>query len=290
MKVTVVGLGLIGGSAALDLKSSGFAREVMGVDTCEDNAEKALELRLIDRVMPLDSALRSSDLVILAIPVGAMIRVLPEILSQISPTTTVTDMGSTKSKVCEAVAAHSARTQFVPSHPMAGTENSGPAAAKANLFARKIAVICDHGSVGAEHRARVEAMYAALKMRVIFMTPSEHDIHTAYVSHLSHISSFVLANTVLEKEMNVETIFDLAGGGFESTVRLAKSSPEMWGPIFQQNQENIAEALGIYIRQLKEFHKALVDGDSEYTKKTMEDANRIRRVLSGLGARVERRQ
>lgn len=290
MKLAVVGLGLIGGSVALDLKACGFASEVVGVDASEENARIALELKLVERVLPLQEAVADADLIVLAIPVSAMTTVLPEILSQISTNATVTDMGSTKSKVCESIEAHPARSQFVPSHPMAGTENSGPSAAKMNLFARKIAVICDHGSVAPIHRTRVEKMYEALQMRVIFMTPTEHDVHTAYVSHLSHISSFVLANTVLEKERDVDTIFNLAGGGFESTVRLAKSSPEMWGPILEQNQKNIADALGIYIRQLQEFHEALSLGEGERMKKIMEDANRIRRVLAGLGNRVERRQ
>lgn len=212
LRVTVVGLGLIGGSVALDLKARGFAHEVLGVDASAENAQLAQELKLVGAVRPLAEAVAEADLVVLAIPVGAMTRVLPEILDLIPETTTVTDMGSTKAKVCAAVGNHPKRAQFVPSHPMAGTENSGPSAAKSNLFDRKIAVICDHGSVGAEHRARVEAMYAALGMRLVFMTPAEHDVHTAIVSHLSHVSSFVLANTVLEKEKDVTAIFDLAGG------------------------------------------------------------------------------
>ncbi len=289
MKVAVVGLGLIGGSVALDLKARGFASEVVGVDASAENVRIALELDIIRDIRPLVEAVAGADLVVLAIPVGAMIRVLPEILDAIPATATVTDMGSTKVKVCAAIADHPKRAQFVPSHPMAGTENSGPSAAKSNLFDRKIAVICDHGSVAPSHRARVEAMYVALGMRLVFMTPAEHDVHTAFVSHLSHVSSFVLANTVLEKEKDVTAIFDLAGGGFESTVRLAKSSPEMWGPILEQNRDNIADALGTYIRQLQEFHSALVAGDDGKMRTIMEDAGRIRRVLSGLGTRVERR-
>jgi prephenate dehydrogenase len=290
MKVTVVGLGLIGGSAALDLRARGFASSVTGAESNPDHAREALALKLVDRVAELEGAVAEADLVILAVPVGALSQILPSVLDAVGSATTVTDMGSTKEKVCAVIAGHPKRSQFVPSHPMAGTENSGPSAAKMGLFDRKIAVVCDDGSVGPAHRARVEAMYAALGMRVVTMSPAEHDLHTAYISHLSHISSFVLATTVLEKERDVGAIFDLAGGGFESTVRLAKSSPAMWNPIFEQNRENIAAALGAYIAQLQDFHGALVAGSSARTREIMEDANRIRRVLAGLGTRVERRQ
>jgi prephenate dehydrogenase len=280
MNVAIVGLGLIGGSAALDLKSSGFATSVTGVDANKDHTEEALRLKLVDRVAPLDEAISSAEVVILAIPVGAIRSVLSDVLTKIAPKTSVTDMGSTKETICKAVAQHPRRSQYVASHPMAGTEFSGPQAAIRNLFSEKAAVICDKNMSAPEHLTRIETMYQALNMRLIYMGAAEHDLHAAYVSHLSHISSFVLANTILAKEKDVNTIFDLASGGFESTVRLAKSSPLMWTPIFEENQEQVVNALSAYIDHLKDFHESLVSKNFGKTRSLMERANEIRRVLS----------
>lgn len=285
MKVTFVGLGLIGGSLALDLREAGFATHLLGVDANAQNAATALELGLVDHLESLESAVPQSDLVVLSVPVGAISRLLPKVLSLAGERTTVTDMGSTKESICAAVQGHSKRAQFVASHPMAGTENSGPQAALKGLFSGKTAVLCDVQACASEHLGRVEEMYRRLQMRVIRMGAAEHDLHAAYVSHLSHISSFVLANTVLAKEQNVATIFDLAGGGFESTVRLAKSSPEMWAPIFEQNRNNVIDALDSYIEHLEMFRKTLMDRDFTATHRQMEDANRIRRVLTDLAGR-----
>ncbi len=287
MRITVIGLGLIGGSLALDLKKRGFAAHVTGVDANAEHAATAKKLRLVDSIVPLPAALSQSDLVILAIPVGQIVKLLPDILAQIPPTTTVTDMGSTKATICAAIADHPRRKNFVASHPMAGTENSGPEAALTGLFDLKTAVVCDRDESGPEHLKRIEALYAALKMRLIFMTAKEHDLHTAFVSHLSHISSFVLANTVLSQEKNTRTIFDLAGGGFESTVRLAKSSPAMWLPIFEHNLANVTQAVGAYIEHLQEFHRALQSPHARETVALMENANQIRPVLANIGSRKE---
>lgn len=285
MRVTIVGLGLIGGSLGLDLRARSFATEVVGVDSLPAHCEKARELSLVDRILPLEDALHETDLVILAVPVNVIARLLPDVLTAAPASVTVTDMGSTKKNLCDAVKNHPLRSRFVPSHPMAGTENSGPNAALHGLFDRKTAVICDQDQSDERHLKVVEKMYQALEMRLIYMPSNDHDLHVAYVSHLSHISSFVLANTVLAKEQNATTIFDLAGGGFESTVRLAKSSPAMWEPIFEQNRENVTEALEAYIEQLKAFHYAMANGQSDKTKALMENANRIRPVLADIGAR-----
>lgn len=285
MKVVVVGLGLIGGSLSLDLRELGFASVLIGVDASAQNAQEALELGLVDRIEALETAIPNADLVILAVPVVAITRILPVVLSLVPAHAAVTDMGSTKQTICQMVQAHPSRARFVATHPMAGTENSGPRAALRGLFSGKTAVICDADQSAAEALKRVEEMYRLLKMRVIRMSAAEHDLHAAYVSHLSHISSFVLANTVLAKEQNVTTIFDLAGGGFESTVRLAKSSPDMWAPIFEQNRQNVIDALDSYIGHLQAFRKTLVERADGETRKLMEDANRIRRVLEDLGER-----
>ncbi|MGK5085645.1 prephenate dehydrogenase [Bdellovibrionota bacterium FG-1] len=285
MKTTVIGLGLIGGSLALDLRSRGFASRVVGVDFNTAHRQKALELGLVDQVAPLDEAVCDADLVILAIPVDVAVQVLGQVLDILPPAATVTDMGSTKELICREMAVHPKRPQFVASHPMSGTENSGPTSAVKGLFDHRTAVICDAKMSGVDHLVRVEKMYRTLGMRLIRMSAAEHDLHAAYVSHLSHLISFVLANTVLAKERDTSTIFDLAGGGLESTVRLAKSSPEMWGPIFGQNRENVIVALESYIEHLQVFHRTLVQKRPEETQLLMRAANQIRKVLTNLGTR-----
>lgn len=281
MKVTVVGLGLIGGSLALDLRGRGFAHEVIGVDTSEEHCRQAQNRGIVDEIKPLDQALQS-DLVILAIPVGAIVSVLPSILDKIGPETTVTDMGSTKSAIVKSVENHPKRSQFVAAHPMAGTEHSGPLAALRGLFDDRTTVICDAELSASRDLRRVDEMFEVLRMHKVHMSSENHDLHAAYISHLSHISSFVLANTVLDKERDVGTIFNLAGGGFESTVRLAKSSPDMWLPIFEQNYEHVIDALELYIEHLRKFHRSLVAQRSEETKELMKNANEIRRVLNAI--------
>ncbi len=287
--VVIVGLGLIGGSVALDLKRRGFAAHIVGVDSNEGHCAQALELGLVDEILPLERALNNAELVILAIPVNAIAGILPGILDKIPEKCSITDMGSTKQSICLAAASHPKRGQYVASHPMAGTENSGPGAALYDLFNGKVAVICDEAASAPLHLQRVESMYKVLGMRLLRMGSAEHDLHAAYVSHLSHITSFVLANTVLAKEQNANTIFDLAGGGFESTVRLAKSSPEMWAPIFEQNRENIIHALESYIEHFQKFHRTLVQQASDETRGLMADANRIRRVLTKMDDKTSKK-
>jgi prephenate dehydrogenase len=282
-RVAIVGLGLIGGSIALELKASGFAEEVIGVDDNAQHVLQALELKLIDRALSLKEACTTADLTVLAVPVNFISKLLPEVLNLIPAHGSVTDVGSTKSEMVRSVESHAKRKRYVPSHPMAGTEFSGPTAAHLGLFQGKAAVICDQTASDPESVRVVEELYQTLKMRLIFMESKEHDLHAAYVSHLSHISSFVLANTVLAKEKNVDAIFNLASGGFESTVRLAKSSPEMWTPIFEQNQTYITEALGEYIDRLKLFHENLKSKNFNQTKKDMQSANAIKRVLTQIG-------
>jgi prephenate dehydrogenase len=288
MKIAVVGLGLIGGSLALDLKACGFAQRAIGVDASPRHADEALALGLVDEVLPLEKAAPLADLAILAAPVDANLEALRQALPLLSPGATIVDMGSTKESICRAVAGHARRAQFVPTHPMTGTENSGPSAALRGLFNHKTAVICEPALSGAAHLERARAMYRALRMRVIELPAADHDRHAAFVSHLSHISSFVLANTVLAEEQNADAIFDLAGGGFESTVRLAKSSPAMWGPIFEQNHGHVMDALEAYIAHLQAFHSALARRDRAQIVDRMEDANRIRRVLATMQARKDK--
>ncbi len=279
MTVAIIGVGLIGGSLAKDLHANGFADRIIGVDNNKANAQKALELGLVEAVLPLNNAIAEADLIVLTIPVGAIIPVLHSVLDMINGTQVVTDMGSTKQAIIKSVAKHPKRQRYVPSHPMAGTENSGPEAAISNLYAKRVAIICDKDQSAADALKMVEKMYKSLFMQLIYMNGLEHDVHTAYVSHISHISSFLLANTVLEKEKSTATIFNLASGGFESTVRLAKSSPRMWADVFSQNTANVAEVLQTYIDLLTDFKSHMLAGDYEYLYEQMEKANAIRKIL-----------
>jgi len=277
MKITAIGLGLIGGSMALDLKARGFCSRVIGVDNNPEHCKKALELGIVHEIKSLDEAL-NSDVVIISIPVTETAKLLPHILDNIGENTVVMDVGSTKQQICKAIKTHPKRKQFVGTHPIAGTENSGPSAAVHNLFDNKICILCvDDSALWVVER--VSELYETLNMKMLFMKADEHDMHVAYVSHISHISSFALATTVLEMEKNASTIFDLAGSGFASTVRLAKSSPDMWAPIFEQNSKYVSKALGTYIKHLERFKKNIDKKNSKGTHEAMTKANAIRKIL-----------
>jgi prephenate dehydrogenase len=280
MKVTIIGLGLIGGSMALDLRKKGLATEVLGIDRDEANAEKALELKLVDKIVSENDFLGQSDLVIVSIPVNAACALLPFMLESIGPGTVVIDTGSTKNSICKSVSGHPKRSQFVAAHPIAGTEFSGPTAAFYGLFDGKTNIICERDKSSEDALAVAEKVFKALGMNTIFMEPEDHDKHVAYVSHLSHVSSFLLGQTVLDIEKDEKNIFDLAGSGFASTVRLAKSSPDMWAPIFEQNAEHLSQALLEYIMHLQKFQYHLQKRDVKELHKIMTKANDIKRVLN----------
>jgi prephenate dehydrogenase len=280
MKITIIGLGLIGGSMAKDLRRTSFASEITGVDNSREHAEEALRLGIVDRIESLETAVKDADLVLIAVPVDAMLRILPEILDKIGSHTTVTDMGSTKRQITEAVSNHVKRRNYVPAHPMAGTENSGPSAALENLFLGKITILCDQEQCGPQHLALVEKMFYALGMDIAYMSSDEQDHSTAFVSHLPHAAAYALSNAVLDKE-DREIIFDLASGGFNSTVRLAKSSCAMWKPIFEQNSDYMVESLDEYIKHLMQFRDAILHKDSEKLEELIRNANRIRSILEG---------
>ncbi len=282
MKVTIIGLGLIGGSIARDLRKAGMASHLIGAEMNETHAEKALELNLVNEILSLEKSLPTSDLVIVSIPVNAIQQSILNILSLISDKAVVIDAGSTKSQICEIAKDHPRRKQFVAAHPIAGTENSGPTAALEGLFRNKINIICDRESSSEASLMVADKVFQVLGMKTIFMDGKEHDKHVAYVSHLSHVSSFLLGQTVLDIEKDEKNIFALAGSGFASTVRLAKSSPDMWAPIFEQNSKYLKKALEEYIAHLQRFHKHLVNHETEKLYEIMVQANEIRRVLSGI--------
>jgi prephenate dehydrogenase len=277
--VTIVGVGLISGSFSLALKERALVKKVIGVSRTEASAQKAIELGLIDEALPLEEAVKQADLIYIAIPVDVTIPVMQQVMDLITDKQIVADAGSTKHALCAAVASHPMRHRFVATHPMWGTEYSGPEAAVRNAFAGRSCVICEKEKSDAAAVATMEEVYRQLGMHLAYMDADSHDMHTAYISHISHITSFALANTVLEKEKEEETIFDLAGGGFESTVRLAKSNPAMWVPIFKQNREHVLDVLNEHISQLRKFKACLEKENYAYLLELIEQANKIKRIL-----------
>ena len=278
MIVTIIGTGLIGGSMALTLKEKGFATKVFGVDAQEQHLTQALALGIIDQAKSLNEAVALSDLIIIATPINAAENLLPQILD-IATKQVVMDVGSTKNNICKIVEAHPKRGRFVATHPMWGTEYSGPEAAQKNAFTDKATVICSKEASDPDAASLVEQVYQTLGMHLLYMEAAAHDVHVAYISHISHITSFALANTVLEKEKEEDAIFELASGGFESTVRLAKSNPSMWVPILMQNKENVLDVLNEHISQLRKFKASLEKEDPDYLLELIEKANGIKRIL-----------
>ncbi len=278
MKIAIVGTGLIGGSMALVLRKNKFVESIIGVDNNPEHAREALALGIVDEIAGLDEAIRQSDMIILSLPVDSCRLLLPYILDRVQHQV-VTDTGSIKLPLVQAVIHHPQRNRYVAAHPMWGTEFSGPAAATANAFKGRCNVICDAGGSAPDAVQVVEKMFGALGMYTVHMESSEHDIHVAYVSHISHITSFALANTVLEKEKEEDAIFELASAGFESTVRLAKSSPDMWLPILQLNKDQVLDVLNEHIVQLRKFKSCLEKENWAYLSELMHNANTIKKVL-----------
>lgn len=278
MNIAIIGVGLIGGSAALDLKKSPLFDKIYGVDENPKHQEKAKELGLVDDIIPLDEALEKVKIILLSIPVDAILKLAPYILDRIEDHVVI-EMGSTKTKILESIADHPKRGRYLAAHPMAGTEYSGPKAAVTDLFKDKVMVYVEAFKTDEDAFEIGEKIINTLGMHSIFMNAKEHDMHTAYVSHISHLTSFALALTVLEKEMSQGRIFELAGSGFESTVRLAKSSPDMWTPIFEQNRENVLEVLKEHIQQLQNMHDNIENKDFNRLHKMIKKSNRIKRII-----------
>ena len=278
MIVGLIGIGLIGGSLGLDLKDRGFATEVIGCSRRLPTAERAKSLGLIDKVVAKDELIKTADLIILCVPVNVLVDELLYVLDRVDQQV-VADMGSTKNSIIDAIHDHPKRGRFVATHPMAGTENSGPDAALNGLFDNKVAIICDRERTDKDAVTVVEQLLEVLNMKVRYMDAKEHDMHAAYVSHISHISSFVLSSTVLDKEKSAKAILDMAGGGFESTVRLAKSSPQMWSQIFEQNANNMLEVLDTYIDKMQYFRNCIENGAYDDLEVFMKEANAIKKIL-----------
>jgi prephenate dehydrogenase len=277
--VAIVGVGLIGGSFALALKDKGHAKKIIGVSRTKASIDKAKELGIIDEALPLEEAVKQSDFIYVNIVINATIPVMKQIMDIVTDKQIVADAGSTKFVLCESLADHPMRKRFVATHPMWGTEYSGPEAAVRGAFKDRSCVICEKEKSDEDVVGIVENIYKSLGMHLTYMDAENHDIHAAYVSHISQITSFALANTVLEKEREEDAIFELAGGGFESTVRLAKSSPAMWAPIFMQNRENVLDVLNEHISQLRKFKSSLEKENYKYLVELIENANKITRII-----------
>jgi prephenate dehydrogenase len=277
--VTIVGVGLISGSFSLALKEKGLAKNIIGVSRTEASIQKALDLGIIDEAFPLEDAVKKSDLIYVAIPVDVTVPVMQQIMGLVNDKQIVADAGSTKQALCAALHGHPMRKRFVATHPMWGTEYSGPEAAVRNAFIGRACVICEKEKSDSEAVDIMENIYRQLGMHIIYMDADSHDLHAAYVSHISHITSFALANTVLEKEKEEDAIFELASAGFESTVRLAKSNPAMWIPIFMQNKENVLDVLNEHISQLRKFKSCLEKENYTYLAELIENANKIQKII-----------
>ena len=279
MNIAIIGLGLMGGSFALDVKSVISNSIIYGIDSSDLNLSNALELGLIDQAISYDDLFKM-DLVLIAIPVSHSLIVTPMVLDKINDDALVFDVGSTKETICEVLKNHPKRSNFLAAHPMAGTEFSGPKAAHKGLYLGKTNILCEFEKTDLKLREFALYIFDKLNMKIIYIDPKSHDVHIAYVSHLSHISSFMLGKTVIEKEKNEKNIFDLAGSGFESTVRLAKSLPETWTPIFLQNKNNLIIAIEEYVSNLNDLKKIIQNNDEQKLSSILNDTNRIKEILS----------
>ena len=281
MNIYVIGVGLIGGSIALDAKDLNPDAKIFGIDSNEKHLQEAIALGVIDEAATFDDLVKA-DLVIVSVPVDTAIVVLPTVLDLISDSAIVFDVGSTKIPICEAVAGHPRRRNFIATHPIAGTEFSGPSAAIRGLFRGETNIICEVEKTTFKLQEKALWLFSAIGMRIRYMDPKSHDKHIAYVSHLSHISSFMLGKTVINKEKDEQDIFDMAGSGFESTVRLAKSSPAMWTPIFKQNKKQVIKTLEEYISNLSNFKELLENDDYDAIYNEMQSVNKIKEILNGM--------
>lgn len=278
--VGVIGLGLIGGSMALDLKRRGFAASTLGVEQDPVAAEAARTIGLVDEVVPYEDCIARADIIVVAVPVGTAVKMVPDILNHFEQgDKIVIDVCSTKSQICHATQYHPRRGQFVSTHPMAGTEYSGPWAAQPGLFDGRACIFANTEDSSPKAVKAIEELYAVLNMRPIYMNADQHDVHTAYVSHISHVTSFALALTVLDKEKDEKHIFDLASGGFSSTVRLAKSNADMWVPILSQNHDNVLHVMDTYIDKMQQFRDAIAAYDEAKIRELIAEANKIKKIL-----------
>ena len=281
MKIVGVGLGLIGGSMLLGLRQIEPKFQFLGVDTNANHLAEALDLKIIEKQAE-DKDFADANVVIVSIPVDLSPKIIHDILEKVGEKTLVLDTGSTKNHICRSLAAHPKRDQYLATHPIAGTEFSGPKAAFPGLFTDKTMIICESKKTRTQLQSIAIGLFEKMQMTIRHMHPQDHDQHIAYVSHLSHISSFMLGKTVIEKEQDQRDIFDLAGSGFASTVRLAKSHPQTWTSIFKDNKKEVLEALNHYIKNLESFQKTLQNDDYQLLYQEMNHTNQLKDILKGI--------
>ncbi|MDH3648092.1 MAG: prephenate dehydrogenase [Saprospiraceae bacterium] len=279
MKVSIIGIGLIGGSMARALRIAELADQIYGVDSNKEHIKVALELGIIDKEIELAQTPLQSDLIIVATPVNHIVEIVSSLLDLVTDQIII-DVGSTKSTLMAAIKSHPKRGRFVGTHPMAGTEYSGPQAAIPDLFINRCSVLVDIDDSDRDAVELVENVYRSMAMTIVYHDSADHDIHSAYVSHISHISSFALALTVLEKEKNEKRIFELAGGGFRSTVRLANSNADTWVPIFEQNRDFVLDVLDEHINTISKFRTMLIKKDFQGFREMIEQANQIKKIVN----------
>ena len=281
MKVGIIGLGLIGSSLALKITEAYNDITIYGEDISESNLKYTIENKIIGNKLE-EKDYSKLDILFVAIPVDQVLKVLSPILDKVGENTLVVDLGSTKKPICDLVNSNQNRRKFLAAHPIAGTEFSGPMSADSSLFDNKTIILCETEKTENRLLNIAKDLFLSIGLSIKEMTADEHDKHIAYVSHLSHITSFMLGKTVMDKEKDEETIYDMAGSGFESTVRLGKSSPSMWTPIFNQNKKNIIDALDEYLKNIKNFkHLIETDNLSEMFNE-MKQINGIKNILKGI--------
>ena len=280
-KIYIIGVGLIGGSFALEIKKIFPDSNIIGIDNSKENLDQAINLGIIDAIGSIDD-ITNPFMILLAIPVKSIINILPNILDKSTQDTIVIDFGSTKNSICKSVTNHKNRSNFVAAHPIAGTEFSGPNAAHHGLFDNKNIIICEHEKSNENIINTALEIFSKMKMIVSYMDSISHDKHIAYVSHLSHLSSFMLGKTVMDEEESEKNIFDMAGSGFESTVRLAKSSPKMWTDIFDDNKANVLKSLSDYINNLELIKDLIESNKFEELESQLKKTNYIKKILKGI--------
>ncbi|PUE64079.1 prephenate dehydrogenase [Arcobacter caeni] len=276
MNIGIIGLGLMGGSLAKAVKRYGIANKVYGFTNSEKNKKDILDLNLVDELVDLETLKKVSDVIILAIPVDAIIGMFPDFLD-INENTTIIDMGSTKEYIVKSIP-KKIRQNFIAAHPMTGTEKSGPKAAIDDLYEGKTVVFCDLEDNGNLHVNKAFKIFQAIGMRIVVMDSNQHDIHACFMSHLPHILSFSLANTVMSHE-DPKSIIALAAGGFKDMSRIAKSSPRMWGDIFKQNKKNLLASIDLFENQLQNAKKMLEEDNYELLEEWMKKANTLHEIL-----------
>ena len=280
-KIYIIGVGLIGGSFALEIKKIFPDSNIIGIDNSKENLDQAINLKIIDAIGSIDD-ITNPFMILLAIPVKSIINILPNVLDKSTQDTIVIDFGSTKNSICKSVMNHKNRSNFVAAHPIAGTEFSGPNAAHYGLFDNKNIIICEHEKSNDNIINTALEIFSKMKMIVSYMDSISHDKHIAYVSHLSHLSSFMLGKTVMDEEESEKNIFDMAGSGFESTVRLAKSSPKMWTDIFDDNKANVLKSLSDYINNLELIKDLIESNKFEELESQLKKTNYIKKILKGI--------